>query len=165
MSKQLPAAMAPLLRKAVSVFAHKKLPLDFWRVDHGPTILDGFSALAPVILNAGLPDEAIPPGYLQLAILFDWEAQCQFNGWGAFDNIDDARFAAILAGFEEVGLAAEADSLRRQMDAFHAHPDDLEQWLMAAQEGRHAFSGDMDRLEYLTQYYCDHADRLLYEPL
>jgi len=164
MSRRLPPAMEPLLRKAVSVFAHKKLPLDFWRIDDGPTILDGFSALAPMILGAGLPDEAIPSGYLQLAVLFDWEAQCQFNGWGAFENVDAARFAAILAGFKEVGLVAEADSLRRQMDAFQAHPDDPEQWFMAAQEGQHAFSGELDRLEYLTQYYCDHAERLLYEP-
>lgn len=157
--------MEPLLRKAVSMFAHKKLPLDFWTIDHGPTILDGFSGLAPVILASGVAEEAIPPGYLQLAVLFDWEAQCQFNGWGAFDNVSADRFAAILAGFTEVGLVAEADSLRRQMEAFQAHPDDLEQWIIAAQEGRHAFSGDLDRLEYLTQYYCDHADRLLYEPL
>ncbi|HEY0064239.1 MAG TPA: hypothetical protein VGC21_19135 [Telluria sp.] len=162
MDKQIPPAMVPLLQKAASVFPHKKLPLAFWTSNHGPTILDGFSALAPLVLDADVPQDAIPHGYRMLACLFDWEAQCQFNGWGAFENVSEDDFSAILAGFTEVGLVAEADSLRAQMDAFRAHPDDLEQWLIAAQEGRHAFSGDLDRLEYLTQYFCDHADRLLY---
>ncbi|SHG64324.1 hypothetical protein [Massilia sp. CF038] len=160
--KQIPPAMVPLLQKAASVFPHKKLPLTFWTIDHGPTILDTFSALAPLILRAGLPVADIPHGYLLLAYLFDWEAQCQFNGWGAFENVSDEQFAAIVAGFTEVGLVAEADSLRTQMAAFRAYPDDLEHWFTAAQEGQHAFSGDLDRLEYLTQYFCDHADELLY---
>lgn len=164
MGKQIPPAMLPLLRRAAMVFPHKKLPPDFWRNDHGPTILDGFSALAPLILGAGLPDAAIPPGYRMLALLFDWESQCQFNGWGAFENVNDAEFAAILQGYASVGLVAEATSLRKQMDAFLAHPDDLEPMLLAAEAHRHAFSGELDRLEYLTQYFCDHADALLYEP-
>jgi hypothetical protein len=165
MARQLPPAMVPLLLKAAKVFPHKKLPVDFWQTDHGPTILDGFSALAPLILRADLPETAIPPGYLMLAQLFDWESQCQFNGWGAFENVSEVEFDAILHGFARVGLVAEADSLRKQMDAFHAHPDDLEPMFVAAEENRHAFSGDLDRLEYLTQYFCDHADALLYEPL
>jgi hypothetical protein len=164
MTARIPPAILPLLAKAAGVFPHKKLPPDFWRSEHGPTILDGFSALAPLILTAEVPASAIPAGYWMLARLFDWEAQCQFNGWGAFENVSGAEFAAILQDFTAVGLVAEADSLRRQMDAFHAHPDDLEPMLQAAEDSRHAFSGDLDRLEYLTQYFCDHADALLYLP-
>lgn len=162
MEDQLPMAVTPLLAKVLRGLG-RNAPLDFWTIDHGPTILNGFCELASLLELSDIDEDKIPYGYILLTRLFNWEAACQFGGWGAFASISDKEFKAVLQCFNETGLSDEAESLQVQMIAYQKNPDDLEALFFSAQQKAHALSGDLDRLEYLTQYFCDHADELLYE--
>jgi hypothetical protein len=160
--RQLPASVVPLLEQVRARMPQRDVPLDFWRIDSGPRILDGFMDLAALLSDSDLEEESVPRGYVLLAHLFAWEAGCQCDGWGAFGNIPARDFDRICLMFTEVGLEAEARALAQQMKAYRADPADAAALAQAAAECRHALSGDLDRLEYLTQYFCDHADELLY---
>jgi hypothetical protein len=160
----LPDALTPLLESVVRTTVRgRAVPLDFWQIDSGPQILDGFMALAPLLMQSDLDEAALPRGYAMLARLFQWEADCQSDGWGAFAHIGSADFERLCTLYDEVGLAAEAHSLRHQMSAYRSDPDDIDSLVRAAQATRHPLSGDLDRLEHLTQYFCDHAAELLYD--
>lgn len=163
MERGLPAVLAPLLAEVARDLRKPELPPDFWTIAHGPTILDAFQSLAALLMLSDIAENEIPKGYVMLTYLFDWETQCQFDGWGAFANIRKHEFERILGFFSDVGLSAEADSLRTQMDAYLLNPEDIEALNRAAERSRHPLSSDLDRLEYLTQYFCDNADALLYE--
>jgi hypothetical protein len=113
-------------------------------------------------MQSDIEESEVPRGYMVLAHLFDWEADCQFDGWGAFKNISQLEFDRICSYFGEVGLEGEAVSLRHQMSVFRQGPDDQEALVQAASLHRHPYSGDLDRLEYLTEYFCEHASELLY---
>lgn len=163
MEVHLPEKLLPLLEQTVRGLRRTNVPADFWTIDHGPTILEGFSVLASLLLSSNVLEEEVPHGYVVLAYLFNWESECQFDGWDAFKNIGPTEFGRVLKYFSEVGLNAEAESLQVQMATYVRDPDDLEALNMAAGQATHALSGDLDRLEYLTQYLCDHAEELLYE--
>lgn len=160
----LPDVLTPLLESVVRTTVRgRNVPLDSWQIDSGRQILDGFMALAGLLMQSDLNEAALPRGYAMLARLFRWESDCQFDGWGAFGNIDSADFERLCALYEEVGLPAEAQSLRHQMSVYRFDPDDIDALVRAAQAKRHPLSGDLDRLEHLTQYFCDHAAELLYD--
>lgn len=161
--RQLPANVIPFLEQVRAGIPQRDVPLDFWRIDSGPKILDGFMNLAALLVESDLDEEEVPRGYVLLAYLFKWEADCQADGWGAFAHASGQDFERICSLFAEVGLEAEALSLAHQMKAYLAGPNDAEALHRASAEFAHALSGDLDRLEYLTQYFCDHADDLLYE--
>lgn len=163
MINSLPEKLKPLLRQVVDKWLPPDSPLDFWTIDHGPSIFDGFCELAPRLLVSGLLDESLPRGYSMLAYLFDWEMHCQCNGWGAFGNIDEADFERVCSFYAELGLAAETESLRVQMAAFRLDPNDSAALNRAVENSLHSLSIDLDRMEHLTQYFCDHAPELLYE--
>lgn len=162
MPTALPGLIIPLLDKVRRKIPARDVPLDFWQIDSGPKILDGFMDLASLLTLSELEEHQIPHGYVLLTHLFSWEADCQSDGWGAFGNIGIADFERVCRYFEEVNLAQEAESLRHQMSVYQQEPDNLEALMASARQHAHALSGDLDRLEYLTQYFCDHADRLLY---
>lgn len=155
--------MQPLLEQVRARIPARNVPLDFWQIDAGPLILDGFMDLARVLMLCDLREEEVPKGYAMLAYLFDWEAQCQSDGWGAFGNTPLPVFARICHFYRAVGLVDEATSLMAQMAAFQNDPEDREGMQEALASTRHELSGDLDRMEYLTQYFCDHATELLYE--
>ena len=159
---QLPSNLVPLLEQVRRRIPVKNVPLDFWRIESGPRILDGFMDLANLLRLSDLTEEDVPRGYVVLASLFSWEADCQADGWGAFANVDDKKFERLCSFYSQVGLEAEARSLVEQMRVFTVNPNNLEARHQAASSTRHELSGDLDRLEYLTQYFCDHADQLLY---
>ncbi|MES2038322.1 MAG: hypothetical protein V4495_10810 [Pseudomonadota bacterium] len=161
MKNQIPTAVVPFLAKVIKGFG-RDAPLDFWTIEHGPTILDGFFELASLLELSDISESQVPRAYVMLTRLFNWEAACQFGGWGAFANIDDIEFDVLLQYYSEVDLSAEAGSLRVQMLAYKKDPQDYEALYLAAKEKAHSLSGDMDRLEYLTQYFCDHSLELLY---
>jgi hypothetical protein len=158
-----PTIVVPLLEEVRTVVLGHGVPQDFWTIDSGPKILDGFMELAALLMASDLRESEVPHGYVLLAYLFKWEADCQSDGWGAFGNISSRDFERIRSFFCEVGLEAEASSLAHQMAVYQADPSNMEALVEACQVTRHALSGDLDRLEYLTQYFCDHANELLYE--
>lgn len=163
--RQIPAVLVPLLKKTIQGLQLSRLPVDFWTIEHGPTILDGFCLLASELKRSDIANEALPHGYAVLASLFSWESACQFDGWGAFGNIDATEFENVLRYFSEIGLIAEAESLHAQMAAYESDPQDLAMLNQVAEQTRHALSNDLDRLEYITQVLCDNAKELLYQPL
>lgn len=161
----LPPIVLPLIARSKQAIQRPRLPDAFWEIDHGPTILDAFMALALEMNMLPVAERnALPDGYRLLACLFGWEADCQFDGWGAFGNIGESRFNAVCEAYRFVGLVAEAESLQVQMTAYRLNPGNAEALQAAIDSTRHALSGDLDRLEYLTQYLCDHAQQLLYLP-
>ena len=162
MSGTLPPIISPILDKVRRKIRARDVPLDFWQIESGPKILDGFMDLASQLMMSDIEESRVPHGYILLAHLFSWEADCQFDGWGAFGNIETTEFDRLCRYFEEVDLAQEARSLRHQMSVYKEDPDNAEALVAAAQLYSHALSGDLDRLEYLTQYFCDNANRLLY---
>ena len=159
---KLPKNILPLLEQVRANIPLRDVPLDFWQIDSGPHILDGFMELASALQLSDLEEEDVPHGYVVLTTLFSWEAECQFDGWTAFDNVADDEFERICEFFKEVGLPAEAISLTEQMRVYCADPDDAEALYEICSSTEHSLSRDLDRLEYLTQYFCDHADSLLY---
>jgi hypothetical protein len=163
MPGSLPLIVQPLLEKVRARIPARNVPLDFWQIDSGPLILDGFMDLASLLMLSDLREEDVPRGYLMLSYLFDWEAQCQSDGWSAFGHKSLTEFERICGFYGEVGLADEAASLWAQMAAFRRNPDDHSGMEEVASSKSHELSGDLDRVEYLTQYFCDHAEELLYE--
>lgn len=159
---RLPANVVPFLEKVRARIPQRDVPLDFWRIDSGPKILAGFLELAALLVQSELEEADVPRGYVVLAYLFKWEADCQADGWGAFGSTPARDFQRICSMFAEVGLEAEALSLAHQMKAYLADPNDSASLAQAAAAFEHELSGDLDRLEYLTQYFCDHAEELLY---
>lgn len=162
MSGSLPSILLPHLEALRSRIPARNVPLDFWQIDSGPKILNGFMDLASVLMQSDIDEREVPKGYVMLAYVFDWEASCQSDGWGAFRNIGPDQFERVCEYFEQLELPAEARSLRHQMEIYRRSPDDHEALVQASDRFAHPLSGDLDRLEYLTQYFCDHADALLY---
>jgi hypothetical protein len=162
MPNQLPPNLLPLLEEVCSRVPARDVPLDFWRIESGPKILDAFLDLAALLVQSTLEEGSVPRGYVLLAYLFQWEADCQSDGWGAFGNVNAAEFKRICDFYREVGLEKESNSLAHQMAAYSDNPSDQVALFEAADAHRHDLSGDLDRLEYLTQYFCDNAEELLY---
>lgn len=161
-ARQLPASIVPILESVVrSPGVARGLPLEFWRHDDHRTWIDAFMELAVQLWACDLAEEELPRGYGLIALLFDWEMQCQFSGWHAFSS-RELEMDRILRAFEAVDLGDEAVALRRAFAAWRETAGDLDATNAAYGEGRHAYSVDLDRLEYLAGYFIDHADELLY---
>jgi hypothetical protein len=161
---QLPPNIVPVLESVRALRHLRGIPLEFWQHGNRRTVVDAFMALASALMQSDLREEDVPHGYVVLAFLFDWEAACQSDGWGAFGNIAPADFERVCGCFAEVGLPEEAASLRHQMAAYFADPGDLAALNAAAAVHRHPLSGDLDRLDYLADYFREHAAELLYLP-
>lgn len=159
----LPESVRPILETVVRQpgVAHG-LPLEFWRHPDHRTWIDAFMELAIALDQSDLDAASLPRGYALIASLFDWEMQCQYSGWHALDNRRDA-LASICIAYEEVGLAGEAEALRRAFAAWDASDGDHTATSAAYGAAAHDYSVDLDRLEYLAGYFIDHADRLLYD--
>ena len=157
----IPTEVMPVLEQVRETLPGKSVPLAFWQVDSGKIILDGFMDLAARLKMADIEIEALPRGYKIVAVLFGWESECQSEGWGAFENTSEDEFEELCQLYAEVGLEQEAVSLREQMSSFEADPEDIEALVAAAERTRHEYSGDLDRLEHVTQYLCDNAAILL----
>ena len=160
---RLPAALVPLLEQVRRANARHGAPLEFWRMEHGPAIFDGFAALADLLMQSELTEDEVPRGYVMLAHLFQWEVNFNVNGWGALDNISEIDFETLCGYFGEVGLAGQARSLGLRMAAYRRNPEDMGALIRAGADVPGDIPGDIERAEYLTQYFCDHADELLYE--
>ena len=164
MAKNLPAELIPILETVQSRIFSKDTPLDFWRIDHGPSILNGFMDLAAHLQLAildGHSAEKWPAGYLMLMVLFNWEAAAQADGWSQYFDSSDRQIDSVCRLFIHVGLHDEAASIRRAREAADCDSDTA---VVASAYGAHLhkYSVDLDRLEYLTQWFCDGADELLY---
>lgn len=160
MKMRPPEEVVPILEAVQNRLFSKETPLDFWKIDHGPSILNGFMDLAAELQLAifdGFSPEGLPAGYVMLMTLFNWEASGQADGWSQYFESSDSEIESICALYELVGLPDEAESIRRARAAADSGSDTS---VMADAYG--AQLGDLDRLEYLTQWFCDNSEQLLY---
>ncbi|GAA5072511.1 hypothetical protein [Lysobacter panacisoli] len=159
----LPESVRPILESVIrQPTVARGLPLEFWRHPDHRAWIDAFTELAIALTQSDLDEASLPRGYVLIAYLFDWEAQCQFSGWHALENRRN-ELPAIFVAYEEVGLEGEAEALRRALQAWDASGGDHVAAGAAYNTTRHGYSVDLDRLEYLAGYFIDHADRLLYD--
>ena len=164
MARNLPDEIVPILETVQSRIFSKDTPLDIWKIDYGPSILDGFMDLAAHLQLASLDGnspEKWPAGYLMLMVLFNWEAAVQADGWTQYFESSDGEIEGVCMLFKHVGLPDEADSICRAREAA-VYDSKTEVVAKAYGAKLHDYSVDLNRLEYLTQWFCDGADELLY---
>jgi len=160
----LPASIVPILESVVRAPGIARgLPLEFWRHEDHRTWIDAFMELAVALWLCDLAEDELPRGYGLIAHLFDWEAQCQSSGFHAFSN-RAAEMERIILSYEAVGLDGEAAALKRAFAVWRDTDGDHEATVAAYDGVPHAYTVDLDRLEYLAAHFVDHADDLLYEP-
>lgn len=160
MTNGLPEEVVPILETVQSRLFSEETPLDFWQIDHGPSILNGFMELAAQLqlaLIEDFPAETLPAGYVMLMALFNWEASAQSDGWSQYFESSDSQFERIRQLYEIVGLPDEAESIRRARAAAASGADHS-----GVSDAYGSQLGDLDRLEYLTQWFCDNSEQLLY---
>jgi hypothetical protein len=158
---QLPTSVLPILEavsKSSSISG--RVPLEIWRTEDHRLWIDAFLALGCALFASDIPEDGLPEGYLLTAYLFDWEAQCQFSGWSAFANRPDS-IERVLEFYGRVGLADEADALRRARVAWSASGGDHDQTTAAYLEHRPRL-GEQARLEHLVCHMIDNANDLFY---
>lgn len=160
----LPVSVVPVLESVVrSPVVAKGMPLEIWRSQDHHAWVDAFMELGSALFDSDIAEDGLPGGYALVAHLFDWEAQCQFSGWHALAN-RASTIDRVIASFDAVGLPGEAAALRRALSAWHSSDGDVDATSAAYAQERHAYSVDLDRLEYLAGYFIDNADRLFYVP-
>lgn len=159
---RVPSCVIPILRDLQSSpLVAKGTPLEIWKAEDHRTWVASFTELGIALYNSDLPEEGLPEGYVLAAYLFDWEAQCQFDGWSALGN-RSSTMPRVLSSFRAVGLDGEAEALDQAWSVWRATGGDTDATSSAYSGVRHEYSIDLDRLEYLACYFVDNADRLFY---
>ena len=118
--------------------------------------------LAAELAISNLKLNALPKGYRLVATLFQWENECQTEGWNAFEWTPD--IAEIVQAFYEVGLTQESEAISRAAAAWALSGEDYDAADEAYHEQSNGYKIDLDRFEYLVDYFCEHADEIFYEP-
>ncbi len=158
----LPPAVVPVLEALLkSPLVAKGTPLEIWRAEDHRTWVDTFLEFGMALHESSVLDQSLPPGYRLVADLFDWEAQCQFNGWHAFSH-RSSTITRIIEVYTIVGLPGEADALRAAFSAWRLSESDIDAISASYDTMSHEYSIDLDRLEHLVCYFVDNADRLFY---
>jgi len=155
---QIPEQVLPILERIKTA---NSLPLEFWHADNGNRIMDCFFALAAELTLSELDLQPLPAGYRLVALLFQWESECQSEGWNAFawtSNINE-----VAQAYSDVGLEIEGTAISRAAAAWSTDHDDDVAINVAYNEGRNPYSGDLDRLEYLVDFLCERAGELFYQ--
>jgi len=155
---KIPDAVLPALRKATSSCS---LQLEFWKSDSGDRIMDCFFELAICLTIAKLDFLKLPKGYGLATLLFRWESECQTEGWQAFEWIRD--ISKVAEAYSEVGLRGEGDAISRAAAAWKKSNGSADAATTAYNIQLHPYSVDLDRLEYLVDYFCERASEMFYE--
>jgi hypothetical protein len=154
----IPEQIIPILRK---VAAASSLGLEFWHADDGNRIMDCFFDLATELTLSELElQPTLPAGYRLVALLFQWESECQSEGWNAFawtPNIGE-----VVQAYSDAGLDVEGGAISRAAAAWAINHDDEVTISAAYSEKPNPYSVDQDRLEYLVNFLCERADQLFY---
>jgi hypothetical protein len=158
----LPANVIPILEATVnSPVLPRGLPLEIWKAEDHRAWVAAFMELGIGLFNSDIPEEDLPRGFPLVAHLFDWEAQCQAEGWHAFGN-RVSTIDAVIDAYKAVGLPQEAEALRCAFAAWCASSGDANATSAAYDALKHEYSGDVDRLEYLVCHFVDNAHSLFY---
>jgi hypothetical protein len=161
---RLPPHVVPLLERVVASPALPRgLPPEVWREPDHRRWVDAFLELGIALHDSDLDEASLPTGYVLVAWLFSWEAECQSEGWNAF-AWRERDFERIAQCYRDVGLADEAVALEHAYAEWQRSGGDPHATSAAYDQHRHALSGDLDRLEHLACHFIDHADALFYVP-
>jgi hypothetical protein len=77
----LPQSIIPILESTLKCpLVPGGTPLEIWKAEDHRIWIDAFSELGIALFNSDIPEEGLPRGYILVAYLFDWEAQCQSQG-------------------------------------------------------------------------------------
>lgn len=158
---QIPPSVIPLLEEVVRSPALAGFPLEIWKAQDHRRWADAFMAFGSLLFQSELPEESLPLGYAQVTYLFDWEAQCQFSGWYAFEN-RAGTMDHVLESYAQIGLEAEAKALSAALKAWQGSNGSHEAASEAYNQFRHEHSVDLDRLEYMVCHFVDKAESLFY---
>ncbi|WP_347986037.1 hypothetical protein [Methylomonas sp. AM2-LC] len=159
---QLPTQVIPILEAvSKSPVAPKNTPIEIWKANNHSNCIDLFMELGIALFNSDIAEEGLPKGYILVAYLFDWEAQCQFSGWYAFGN-REATIQRVIDSYKAVGLRCEADALERGYDAWLSTDGDVDAVTTAYNDLPNEYTVDIDRMEFLVSYFVDNANSLFY---
>ena len=120
-----------------------------------------FSTLAAELSLSGLDLGSLPAGYRLATVLFNWENECQREGWNAFAWTPD--IDSVAQAYVEVGLGDEAAAISRAAAAWRIDKDNLDGINAAYDDGPNVHTIDDDRFEYLVDYLCERATQLFSE--
>lgn len=155
---KIPGQIVPTLRK---VSASQSAPLEFWQLDDGRRIMDCFSELAAQLAVSDIDVSSLPKGYRLSSLLFQWENECQAEGWNAFDWTPNIK--QVVEAYAEVGLSREGKAIERAADTWARSPDDYAAVTAAYEQEKSEAESDFDRLEYLVDYFCERSAEMFYE--
>ncbi len=165
MANRLPENLIPHLQNVSQRMFKGKAPLDFWRWGNEQSMVTGFMDLAGLLelaaVNGESPD-TWPHGYRMIMVLFSWEGWAQSDGWSQYFEASDEQVTGLCSLYEFVGLPEEAEAISRARRVAGQGGDEAD---VSAAYGasKHAFSLDLDRLDYLAKWFRDNADFYLYK--
>jgi len=160
--ERLPPEVIPIIEKTLnSPLVADGTPLEVWKASNHRTWIDTLTELGIELYLSELDFDRLPTGYGLLAHLFDWEAQCAFDGWSAIENRQDT-LPTIIKGYRRVGLQLEAEGLAKAIEVWTEHG--LDHYAIGKAYGsvENEYKIEEDRLEYLACFFVDNAERLFY---
>jgi hypothetical protein len=129
---KIPEIVFPILKNVASA---NSLTLEFWTSENGNRIMDCFFELAAGLAIAKLDLSPLPKGYGLVAVLFQWEHECQSGGWNAFEWMPNVE--KISKSYSDVGLPEEANAVSRAWFAWKNSGHDFDATNLAYNEVSH----------------------------
>ncbi len=123
--------------------------------------MDCFIKLAAELTVSEINLSSYPKGYRLSCLLFQWEHECQAEGWNAFDWTPNIK--QVVEAYSEVGLLGEGKAIEKAADAWLRSPEDYAAVSAAYGQERSEAERDLDRLEYLVDYFCERSAEMFYE--
>lgn len=161
-SSRLPSDVIPILKVvSESNLTPAGCPLEVWRCSQEDARPDVLMELGIALFNSELRLSSLPIGYSLVAYIFDWEAQCQFDGWHALES-RAAVLDQIVESFEYVGLPNEARAIARASQAWMRAESAQKAASSAYGELPSEYPVDEDRFRYLSSYFSKNACQLFY---
>jgi len=155
---EIPGEVKPILEKIVDDTA---CSIEFWKEAKGEELTDMFFELSSELMLSDLDEDMLPIGYKLVGYIYYWETNCQFSGWYAIQNKAD-ELDTIIECYKLVGLAAEADGIKKASEKWFETDGDHEAAGNAYSSISNEYSTDFDRWDYLSDYFVNNAKSLFY---
>lgn len=100
--------------------------LQFWAIEDDEALEDFLfdDLLNALLLSKALDWQQLPPAYIALMLVVEFERHCQFEGWTAVSNKGADEMQVIIQAYEWVGLQDEARALKAVLEAYVKLGDD-----------------------------------------
>jgi len=158
---QVPPSVLPILETVSRNPRFRgRVATETWRTEDHRLWVEAFLELGCELFASDIPEEGLPDGYILTAFLFDWEAQCQSEGWSAFSNRRNT-IDRVVDCYRRIDLADEAEAIQRAHQAW-LDSDESHEAASAAYHSVRPRLGEEDRLIHMDCHLVDNADRLFY---